>query len=84
MGKYEGIKNPDLTDEEYEKARDQARAEAILWLAQHDGTNPGDFMGYWGCPSCNRRIDMIRPAGGDLVITCECGHPAVTFPLLHG
>lgn len=55
------------------------QAEARRWLLEHDGTNPGDFLGYWCCPTCHEqgkheRVDMVRPASGDLILPCqECG-----------
>lgn len=55
------------------------RAQAAQWLIEHDGTHPGDFIGYHSCIG-NQRIDMIRPETGDW--RCEtCGF---VMPLVQG
>jgi hypothetical protein len=41
-----------------------ARAQAAKWLMEHDGTHPGDFIGYHSCQS-RERVDMLRPESGD-------------------
>ena len=90
MGKYDGIKNPAFTDEEYEEWELRTRVEAILRLTERAGRpqQPGDFLGYFCCPTCHerdihQRIDMVMPDEGDLVIDCETCGSKWTFPVLH-
>ena len=86
MGKYDGIKNPALTDEEFEVWQQRGRAEAHAWLAVHDGSQPGDFLGYFCCPTCHANdihngVELLRPATGDLVVTCAACGTVTTFAL---
>lgn len=92
MSKYDGIKNPNWTDEEFEAWERQTWAEATASLERsRHSMEPGDFLGYWCCPTCHdddnpmacERQDMIRPAIGDLEMVCPNGHRFV-YPLVQG
>lgn len=75
-------KNPSLTDAEYEVWLIERRVEAMQQIQrQREEPTAGDFMGYWDCPVCHARRDMIRPVDGDLVMTCDSGHTE-TIPIL--
>ena len=70
MSKYDGIKNPAWTDEEYE-----------FWQEHME-----DYHDYWwqAAPVCGHALKESRPdmaRGGDFVVTCVLGHETV-FPVL--
>ena len=87
MSKYDGIKNPELTDEEFEAMEHQERIKASMRIMRRN-TNPqsGDFMGYHACPWIpdslskdkspaelgQKRVDMLRPETGDWICP-DCG-----------
>ena len=73
MSKYDGVKNPAWTDEEYEFWQEHMELYFDDWWR---GSNP-----VCGHALKEPKPDMAR--GGDFVVTCVLGHETV-FPVLRG